>query len=122
MEVTKSLPEPPLGKTGSASPAREPVQPENPARERRNRPRVCDTPPAPPPPPLLSDYEGIVGRAEVDELRFLAEDLRGRTMKMVNSTALAGGVGEVLNRLVPLLTELQVSTHWDVITGGNDFY
>ena len=28
----------------------------------------------------------------------------------------------MLNRLVPLLNELEVSTRWDVITGGNDFF
>jgi trehalose synthase len=28
----------------------------------------------------------------------------------------------MLNRLVPLLGELEVTTHWDVITGGNDFF
>ena len=28
----------------------------------------------------------------------------------------------LLNRLVPLLSELDVPTHWDVITGGNDFF
>ena len=41
---------------------------------------------------------------------------------MVNSTAVGGGVAEMLNRLVPLLSELEVPTHWDVITGGNDFF
>jgi trehalose synthase len=105
-----------------ATPAAEPVKPENLPRERRNRPRVSDTPPAPPPPPRLSDYEAIVGRAEVDELRFVAKDLQGKTMKMVNSTAVGGGVAEMLNRLVPLLTELEVPVRWDVITGGNDFF
>jgi trehalose synthase len=28
----------------------------------------------------------------------------------------------MLNRLVPLLSELEVPAHWDVITGGNDFF
>jgi len=41
---------------------------------------------------------------------------------MVNSTALGGGVAEMLNRLVPLLGELEVKTGWEVITGGNDFF
>ena len=79
-------------------------------------------PPVPSPPPPLDEYEKIIGRANLDSLRYLAQNLRGKTIKMVNSTAVGGGVAEMLNRLVPLLSELEVSTHWDVITGGNDFF
>jgi trehalose synthase len=91
-------------------------------RNGRNFPASLLTPPAPPPSPHLDDYESIVGRAQIDALRFLARQLKGKTIKMVNSTAMGGGVAEMLNRLVPLLTELEVPTHWDVITGGNDFF
>jgi trehalose synthase len=70
----------------------------------------------------LDDYQSIVGPAIIEELRLLASGLKGKTVKMVNSTAVGGGVAEMLNRLVPLLTELEVATHWDVITGGNDFF
>ena len=80
------------------------------------------TPPAPPPSPHLDNYEHIIGQAQVDALRFLASDLAGKTIKMVNSTSVGGGVAEMLNRLVPLLSELGVPTKWDVITGGNDFF
>ncbi|MGC1160751.1 MAG: glycosyltransferase [Candidatus Sulfotelmatobacter sp.] len=55
-------------------------------------------------------------------MRFLARELKGKTVKMVNSTAVGGGVAEMLNQLVPLLNELEVNTHWEVITGGNDFF
>jgi len=79
-------------------------------------------PPTPPPPPHMDDYTAIVGQAQIDTLRFLAKELRGKTIKMVNSTALGGGVAEMLNRLIPLLSELEVPTRWDVITGGNDFF
>src|SRR5512147_1371986 len=96
--------------------------PETPTKERRQRPRISETPPAPPPPPRLDDYEPIIGRPELDELRFLARQLRGKTVKMVNSTAVGGGVAEILNRLVPLMNELEVHTRWEVITGGNDFF
>ena len=58
----------------------------------------------------------------MDALRFLARDLKDKSIKMVNSTAVGGGVAEMLNRLMPLLSELEVATHWDVITGGNDFF
>ena len=91
-------------------------------RERRRAPRISETPPAPTPPPRLDDYEPIIGRPELDELRSLAASLRGKTAKMVNSTAVGGGVAEILNRLVPLMNELEVRTKWEVITGGNDFF
>src|SRR6266446_3326983 len=90
--------------------------------ERRAKPRTWETPPAPAPAPHLDDYRSIVGEAVVEELRFLARGIAGKTVKMVNSTAVGGGVAEMLNRLVPLLAELDVVTHWDVITGGNDFF
>src|SRR5438045_9653125 len=91
-------------------------------RNGRNLPASVLSPPTPPPPPHLDDYASIVGRAQIDALRFLAHELRGKSMRMVNSTALGGGVAEMLNRLVPLLSELEVPAHWDVITGGNDFF
>src|SRR6266550_7355038 len=93
-----------------------------PSRERHKHPRISETPPAPPPAPRLDDYEPIIGKPQLDELRFLARPLRGKSAKMVNSTAMGGGVAEMLNRLIPLLNELEVTTHWDVITGGNDFF
>jgi hypothetical protein len=91
-------------------------------QERRRQPRSWETPPAPVPPPHLDDYKNIVGTADIDESRFLAQELKGKTVKMVNSTAVGGGVAEMLNQLVPLLNEVEVKTHWEVITGGNDFF
>jgi len=100
-----------------------PAAPTTPSRhERRRQPRSRATPPAPVPAPRLDDYKSIVGAADIDELRFLAQELKGKTVKMVNSTAVGGGVAEMLNQLVPLLNEVEVKTHWDVITGGNDFF
>ncbi len=90
--------------------------------ERRKNPRISDVPPPPAPPPKLEDYEPIIGRPELDELYVLAKKLKGKTLKMVNSTAVGGGVAEILNRLVPMLNELEVVTKWEVITGGNDFF
>ena len=70
----------------------------------------------------LSDYEHIVGKAEVHGLRALGDNIAGKKVTMVNSTAVGGGVAEILNRLVPLLNELSVQTQWRVITGGEDFF
>src|SRR5580698_1842819 len=90
--------------------------------EQRQSIRDFRIPPAPTPPAHMDDYRSIIGQANLDALRFLARDLKGKTIKMVNSTAVGGGVAEMLNRLVPMLTELEVPTHWEVITGGNDFF
>jgi trehalose synthase len=70
----------------------------------------------------LSDYEPIVGRETIEELHLLAEGLKRRRIKMVNSTAVGGGVAEILNRLIPLLNDLGIPTQWTVIKGGEDFF
>jgi len=86
------------------------------------RSQISDTPPALPPAPTLTDYEPIIGKSQLDELRFVALALKGKRVKMVNSTAMGGGVAEMLSRLIPLLDELEIKTGWEVITGGNDFF
>jgi trehalose synthase len=91
-------------------------------RERRKHPRISEKPPVPPPPPKLDDYVPIIGQAYIDELRYLAQRLRGKSLKMVNSTSVGGGVAEILNQLIPLMNELEIPTKWEVITGGNDFF
>ncbi len=70
----------------------------------------------------LDDYGPIIGPSEVQEIRALASSLLGKRVKMVNSTAVGGGVAEILNRLVPLLEDAGLPTKWDVITGGEEFF
>jgi trehalose synthase len=70
----------------------------------------------------LDDYVPVVGRSDIAELRALGGRLRGTTAKMVNSTAVGGGVAEILTRMVPLMGELGVYTRWDVITGNEEFF
>jgi trehalose synthase len=70
----------------------------------------------------LESYEPIVGRQVIDELRFLAQRLAGRSVLHVNSTAVGGGVAEILNRLVPLMSELGIAARWEVIRGGDAFF
>jgi trehalose synthase len=109
------------GRSVPTEPANHPQSAPSEGPQRRKL-RISETPPLAPSPPHFADYEAIIGKSQLDELRFLASALRGKTVKMVNSTALGGGVAEMLNRLVPLLGELEVKTGWEVITGGNDFF
>ena len=70
----------------------------------------------------LDDYAGLLSAGEIEELRALAKPLRGRSIEMINSTAIGGGVAEILNRLVPLAEELDLHFKWEVMTGGEDFF
>ncbi len=70
----------------------------------------------------LTEYIPLLGEREIEELHALAAKLAGKTVQMVNSTAMGGGVAEILNRLIPLMQELGLQPRWDVIKGGNDFF
>src|ERR1041384_3232194 len=70
----------------------------------------------------LSDYAKVQGQAEVDELRALARPLRRRTVQMINSTKVGGGVAELLNRIVPLAQELELNIRWDIMAGTAPFF
>lgn len=78
--------------------------------------------PASTPPNPLDDYVALLGAAEIDEVRALGRALAGRHVQMINSTAVGGGVAELLNRLMPLMQELGLKARWEVITGGTEFF
>ena len=70
----------------------------------------------------LEKYSEVVGAGEIEELRALAKPLRGRSVEMINSTAVGGGVAEILNHLVPLAEELELGIRWDVMKGDEEFF
>jgi len=70
----------------------------------------------------IEDYIPIVGQTTIDELRHIADKLNGRVMQLVNSTAVGGGVAEILTRIVPLFDQLGVNAKWDVIKGNEQFF
>ncbi|MFA4948146.1 MAG: glycosyltransferase [Candidatus Krumholzibacteriia bacterium] len=70
----------------------------------------------------IDEYGPVVGQAVIDDLRLLSEKLRGKVVQHINSTSVGGGVAEILNRMVPLLNDLGVDTHWDLIKGGEQFF
>jgi trehalose synthase len=68
--------------------------------------------------PYLAHVPAWVGR----ELEGLAAPLRGATIVHVSSTAVGGGVAEILARLVPLQRGLGLDAHWLVIDGDAPFF
>jgi len=72
--------------------------------------------------PKINDYIPIVGQVNIDDLHLLAQKLKGKLIQHFNSAAVGGGVAEILNRMVPLLSDLGVNSRWDVIKGGEQFF
>ncbi len=72
--------------------------------------------------PQVRDYTDIVGKAVIEELFMIGEKSRSMSIQHINSTAVGGGVAEILTRLVPMMNELGVRTRWDVIKGGERFF
>ncbi|HOX55035.1 MAG TPA: glycosyltransferase [Candidatus Omnitrophota bacterium] len=70
----------------------------------------------------IDEYIPIVGQSTIDDLKLLAERLKGKVVQHINSTSVGGGVAEILNRMVPLLREVGVDTRWDLIKGGEQFF
>lgn len=70
----------------------------------------------------IEEYASIVGQATVDELFMLARHLHGKVIQNINSTAVGGGVAEILTRMIPLLKQLGVDARWDVIKGNEKFF
>ena len=50
--------------------------------------------------PTLSDYEQVVGPDVIEELRVLSRFVRHKSLQNINSTAVGGGVAEMLQSLL----------------------
>jgi len=70
----------------------------------------------------LADYTHIVGRPLVDEIRELAEPLKGSRVVHLSATAFGGGVAEILYTLVPLMRDVGLEAEWQVIYGREEFF
>jgi trehalose synthase len=70
----------------------------------------------------LADYTHLVGRGQVEEIRELAEALDGKRVLHVSATAFGGGVSEILYTLVPLMRDVGLDCHWQVIMGREEFF
>ncbi len=70
----------------------------------------------------LADYLPVVGEEVIEEIRSLAEPLRGARVVHVNATAFGGGVAEMLQTLVPLMCDVGLDAEWRVIEGEDEFF
>jgi len=70
----------------------------------------------------LQDYIPIVGEERMEVLEKLARKLKGIKILEINSTAVGGGVAEMLYSQVPFLNALGVEDEWKVMHGTKSFY
>jgi len=70
----------------------------------------------------LADYTHLAGRTLVESIRELAEPLKGKRVLHVSATAFGGGVSEILYTLIPLMNDVGLDAHWQVILGQEEFF
>jgi trehalose synthase len=78
----------------------------------------------------LQGLERIVGNQAIRRLRLLARKVQKEFRREdeplrlwhINSSAVGGGVADILNSLVPLSNEIGISTQWLVIGGDQSFF
>jgi len=70
----------------------------------------------------LKDYEGTVESSILEEILSLGESLKDFRILHINSTAIGGGVAEILHSLVHLMREAGLLASWSVLSGSPDFF
>src|SRR6186997_1668838 len=70
----------------------------------------------------LADYATIATRGLMEEIRRLAEPLRGKRLVHLSATAFGGGVAEINYALVPLMRDAGLDVEWRIIRGADEFF
>src|SRR5688572_1809621 len=70
----------------------------------------------------LGDYATIATRGLMDEIRRLAEPLRGKRVVHLSATAFGGGVAEINYTLIPLMLDAGLDVEWRIIKGQDEFF
>jgi trehalose synthase len=70
----------------------------------------------------LEDYIGIVPKIDLVIIQKLADRFAGRQFLHINSTKSGGGVAEILQRMMIILTGLGINARWQVIEGDERFF
>ncbi len=69
----------------------------------------------------IKDYVPIVGEEKVEELQKLAATLKGVKILEFSSTAVGGGVAEMLYSQVSFLNQLELEDEWKVCRARSPF-
>ena len=58
----------------------------------------------------LADYTHILGKGLIEQIKDLAEPLKGKRVLHVSATAFGGGVSEILYTMIPLTASVSTRT------------
>jgi trehalose synthase len=70
----------------------------------------------------IDDYRQVTPPGAVDIILRLAERVRGRRFLHLSGGRFGGGAAEILQTLVPLLTDVGVDAAWEITGGDPGFY
>lgn len=73
-------------------------------------------------PKSLKDYSEVVLSSQMERVSDLGKSLAGSRVIHVNSTAVGGGVAEILKSLSPMMTDAGISSEWMVVEGVPEFF
>jgi len=70
----------------------------------------------------IEDYRDIVGDKVISKIFQESRYLYGKKVLHVNSSYQGGGVAEILDHLVPLMSDLGIEVDWRILHGSHDFF
>ncbi|MFX0010058.1 MAG: glycosyltransferase [Candidatus Hermodarchaeota archaeon] len=71
---------------------------------------------------LLDAYETLLGKETIEIIKNKAKQFKNKTMLHVNATKFGGGVAEILQNMVALMTELELSVNWKTFSAPDSFF
>ena len=74
------------------------------------------------PPLSLDSYAAVAGDGAIEEIRRLAEPLKGARVLHINATKFGGGVAEILPTLTALMRDSGLDAEWRIIPGDDAFF
>jgi trehalose synthase len=70
----------------------------------------------------FADYIPYIDQGVLEEINYLAGELKGKRVAMINATSFGGGVAEKLYALIPLLKDLGLQVDWWVLEGSCEYF
>ena len=71
---------------------------------------------------FLAEYQSIIFKELLSEIKELAAPLQGKRVLHVNATSFGGGVAEILYTLLPLMNDVGLQAEWQVMTADSEFF